>query len=127
MVTFLSILLFIVCVLLILLVLIQDSKGGGMGVMGGGGGSSTVWGATGAASFLEKLTRVIAILFFVMSFILAWEAGKKSDSVVDNMPVPAAAATDDLVPAAKDSETVPTEAANGLGTESPSKEKEQRK
>jgi hypothetical protein len=91
MVTFLSILLFIVCVLLILLVLIQDSKGGGM------------------------------------SFILAWEAGKKSDSVVDNMPVPAAAATDDLVPAAKDSETVPTEAANGLGTESPSKEKEQRK
>ncbi len=47
---------------LICLVLLQDPKGGGGALFGGGGGKS-LFGATGATSFIVKATRVIAVLF----------------------------------------------------------------
>ena len=99
MVTFLSILLFVVCVILILMVLIQDPKGGGaMGGMLGGGGSNTLWGASGAATFIEKVTRITAILFFVVTFALAWQVGKRNKSVTEEMPIPAASGADSIAP-----------------------------
>lgn len=51
-----------VAIALIGLVLLQDPKGGGGAIFGGGGGQS-LFGATGATSFIVKATRVIAILF----------------------------------------------------------------
>ncbi len=51
-----------IALILIALVLLQDPKGGGGALFGGGGGKS-LFGATGATSFIVKATRVIAILF----------------------------------------------------------------
>lgn len=51
-----------VAITLIALVLLQDPKGGGGALFGGGGGKS-LFGATGATSFIVKATRVIAVLF----------------------------------------------------------------
>lgn len=90
----------VVAVLLIFLVLIQDSKGGAMGGMLGGGSSNTIFGATGAASFLVKLTRYVAILFAGSCIVLTIMSSKKSGSVVDDYVAPAAAQTESI-PAAE--------------------------
>ena len=52
---------FLVALSLIILVLLQDPKGDG--AIFGGGGSQSLFGATGATSFIVKATRVAAILF----------------------------------------------------------------
>lgn len=52
---------FLVAFSLIILVLLQDPKGDG--AIFGGGGSQSLFGATGATSFIVKATRVAAILF----------------------------------------------------------------
>lgn len=59
----------IVAILLVLIVLLQQSKGGGLSPVLGGGQS--VFGARGAASFLTKMTAVLAILFMITSIVLA--------------------------------------------------------
>jgi preprotein translocase subunit SecG len=51
------------CFLLIALVLLQDPKSAGGGGMFGGGGSNSLLGATGAVTFLTRLTRYSAIIF----------------------------------------------------------------
>ncbi len=51
-----------IAIALIALVLLQDPKGGGGAIFGGGGGKS-LFGATGATSFIVKATRVVAVLF----------------------------------------------------------------
>lgn len=56
----------IACLFLIMVVLLQAGKGGGMGVALGGGASS-VFGGRGAATFLTRLTGVMAGLFMVLS------------------------------------------------------------
>ena len=57
------------CVVLIVTILLQAGKGGGLagsafgGGMGGGGGS--VFGGSGAGSFLSKVTTYLAIVFLL--------------------------------------------------------------
>lgn len=53
----------LVALALIGLVLLQDPKGGSAGVFGGGGGGQSLFGATGATSFIVKATRLVAVLF----------------------------------------------------------------
>jgi len=64
--TALTILHIIVCLALISIVLLQHGKGAGIGAAFGGS-SQTVFGSTGAAPFLAKLTAVAAILFMCTS------------------------------------------------------------
>lgn len=54
--------------LLIILVLMQKSRGADM--IGTGGASQTFFGSQGAASFIVKLTRWVAFLFFMTSLAL---------------------------------------------------------
>lgn len=56
----------IVCLALIGIVLLQHGKGAGIGAAFGGS-SQTVFGSTGAAPFLAKLTAAAAILFMCTS------------------------------------------------------------
>lgn len=66
----------IVCIVLTVVILLQSSKGGGLaGVFGGGGGIGAVFGGRGAASFLSRLTTVLAILFMLVSLILGLITG----------------------------------------------------
>lgn len=71
---FLGILLMVVFVissiLLVLVVLVQDEGGDGLGGIFGGGGSSQVGNRSG--NILTRITSVLAAVFLLSSFGLAW-------------------------------------------------------
>lgn len=79
-----------VSVILVFMVLIQDSKGDASGLLGSSGGQS-VFGATGASSFIVKATRVVAALFAVGCIGLAYLTSNQANSsgVFDRVSVPA--------------------------------------
>ncbi len=76
----------LICAALILLVLIQHGKGADAGAAFGSGASGTVFGSRGSATFLSKVTGLLATGFFVTSLALAMLAGTYSTtgSVVDD-------------------------------------------
>src|ERR687898_3520730 len=67
----------LVALTIIGLVLLQHGKGADMGSGFGGGASGSLFGATGAANFLSRITAVLATLFFLLSLALAYVATKK--------------------------------------------------
>ncbi len=75
----------IVCLSLIFIILIQSSKGAEMGAAFGGS-SQTLFGSRGAATFMNKITTITAILFMLTSLTLAIFTGKQS-SVMSSAPV----------------------------------------
>lgn len=77
--TVLLILLIVDALALIGLVLIQQSKGADVGAAFGSGTAGTMFGPSGGASFLVKLTTILAILFFVITFALAYTAKQRAD------------------------------------------------
>ena len=74
---------------LVALVLVQQGKGSGMGAAFGAGASSTVFGASGAGSFLTRSTAILAALFFINSILLAYVASNRADdsSVLESSTV----------------------------------------
>lgn len=90
MLLFVTIIHFVVALLLIVMVLIQDAKGGGAFGMGATG-SNQVFTATGAANFLVKATRWLAIFFAFSCITLTYMTTKKSSSVTDDF-IPATSA-----------------------------------
>lgn len=81
--SFLVILLHIVvCLALIGIVLLQHGKGAGIGAAFGGS-SQTVFGSTGAAPFLAKLTAAAAILFMCTSLALTFFTRQKETSIME--------------------------------------------
>jgi len=62
----------LICIGLVITVLLQAGKGGGLAGAFGGAGAQTVLGQRGAASFLSKLTRYLAIAFMVATMGLAY-------------------------------------------------------
>ena len=83
----------LVCLALIGIVLLQHCKGAGIGSAFGAGASQTVFGSTGAAPFLAKLTAVAAILFMVTSLGLTFLSRHKEASVMKGAGMPAASQT----------------------------------
>ncbi len=79
----------VVCIVLILVVLLQAGKGANMGAAFGGS-SQTVFGSTGAGTFLGKMTTAIAVLFMLTSFFLSYAASHREKSLLDNASRPAA-------------------------------------
>lgn len=61
----------VVAIAIIILVLLQNGKGAGMGSAFGAGASATIFGSSGSASFLVKLTTILGIIFFVICLVLA--------------------------------------------------------
>ena len=59
------------------LVLLQQGKGADVGAAFGSGSSNTIFGASGSAPFLTKLTTWLAILFFAITFGLAYVAKER--------------------------------------------------
>lgn len=72
----------IVCVALIMIVLLQTGKGADMGAAFGGGSSQTLFGTSGASTFLSKATTIAAIVFMITSLALAYVSGKREGSSV---------------------------------------------
>ncbi len=79
----------IVCIALIMIVLLQTGKGADMGAAFGGGSSQTLFGSTGASTFLGKATTVAAVIFMLTSLTLAYmSGGQTSQSLMDDAPAP---------------------------------------
>lgn len=69
------------CLFLMMLVLIQNDKMGGLAGLGGMT-SQSAFSTAGAATFIQKLTRGVAILFFVVVLALGLVATRQSGSPV---------------------------------------------
>jgi len=69
------------------LILIQHGKGADVGAAFGSGASGTVFGSQGSASFLTRVTAILATLFFINSLVLAYLASNRpvTESVIDNV------------------------------------------
>ena len=95
----------LLALLLIGVILLQQGKGATAGAAFGSGASSTVFGARGSASFLTRLTAILAVLFFSNSLLLAYLYGQttKATSLLDQVQVQGQSA-----PAAPQSGDVPT-------------------
>ncbi len=90
------------------LVLLQHGKGADMGAAFGSGASGSLFGATGSANFLSRVTAVCAAIFFMtslgLSYIATARPAASGGSVMDSVPaaqVPAPA----QVPAVPDSKS----------------------
>jgi preprotein translocase subunit SecG len=105
----------LICVALVMIVLLQTGKGADMGAAFGGGSSQTLFGSTGAASFLTKSTTFVAVAFMVTSLTLAYIASgpKEYESVTkNNAPIET---TTDATPdtqSGADSEALPAPVAD---------------
>jgi preprotein translocase subunit SecG len=98
---FLTVLQGIIAAALVGLVLMQRSEGGGLGI-GGGGSPGGLMSARGAADFLTRTTKWLAVLFVMLAIVLAAVAvdtttGREIDDSLDRTVAPAA---DPLAPAA---------------------------
>lgn len=74
----------------ILLVLVQQGKGADMGAAFGSGASGSLFGATGSANFLSRLTAILAAVFLVSTLALSYIATNRpkaaTGGVMDNLP-----------------------------------------
>ena len=68
----------LLCLFLILLVLIQNDKMGGLAGLGGMT-SQSAFSTAGAATFIQKLTKIVAIFFFILAFALGFIASRQSN------------------------------------------------
>jgi len=99
----------IVSIALILIVLLQFGRGASLGAAFGGA-SQTIFGSSGPASFLNKITTVAAVIFMITSMALAMMSAKRgSGSIVPLKSQPAA--TQPVVPPSSPQEPAPQPAA----------------
>ena len=96
---FITIIHYIVCIFLIIVILLQAGKGADIGAAFGAGGSQTLFGPRGAATFLNKMTAVVAGVFMLTSMGLVYISRSGGHgSVLDKVSLPAPSA--ETVPAA---------------------------
>ena len=99
--TFIIVIHIVVAFALILIVLLQTGKGADMGAVFGGGGSQTLFGSTGASTFLSRLTTAAAIVFMLTSLGLAYVSSHRSGrSVMSEIGVPATQQEEQATPEA---------------------------
>lgn len=96
---FITIIHYIVCIFLIIVILLQAGKGADIGAAFGAGGSQTLFGPRGAATFLNKMTAVVAGIFMVtsMSLVMLSKNGS-TGSVLGKVPLTSPAETAPAVP-----------------------------
>jgi preprotein translocase subunit SecG len=105
--TFVAVIHVLVALILVALVLVQDSKSGSLGGAFGGGGSNSVFGATGATTLAQKITRWVAVIFASTSILLSVFSARQHQSVMDgSLPAASAPMTAPTTPAP----TTPVEA-----------------
>jgi preprotein translocase subunit SecG len=118
---FLSVVQGLIALALVLVVLMQRSEGGGLG-LGGGGSPGGLMSARGAADFLTRTTKWLAVLFVVLAIVLAGVAvnttsGGEIDDSLKRTTKPVA--PDPLAPAAAPAGTAPDAAPVGSTTAVP--------
>lgn len=71
------------CLFLMLLVLMQNDKMGGLAGLGGMT-SQSAFSTAGAATFIQKLTRGVAVVFFIVVFALGLITAKQDMTVEES-------------------------------------------
>ena len=71
------------CIFLSLLVLVQNDKMGGLAGLGGMT-SQSAFSTAGAATFIQKLTRVVAVIFFIVAMALGLITAKQDQAVEES-------------------------------------------
>ena len=112
----------------IVLVLLQHGKGADMGAAFGSGASGSLFGATGSANFLSRLTAGLATVFFVSTLGLAFITNKAQVAPKSVMEQPVPAAGDASIPSvsaptapAAPAAPVPAAGAPAAGTDAAQK------
>ncbi len=107
---FLLIIHVVMCFALILIVLLQTGKGADMGSAFGGGSSQTLFGSTGASTFLSKATTAAAVVFMLTSLTLAYiSTHRPGASIMMDIPPPAVEQGVEQTPEAAPGPPVPAE------------------
>jgi len=97
----------IICIALIIVVLLQSSKGGGLaGAFGGGGGGQTMFGGQETATFLSKATTYLAVLFMLLSLLLAFLSSKRGQVQSESIIRRNASASQEVIPRGQSVEEV---------------------
>ena len=76
----------VVCLFLVFVVLLQSGQAADLAGAFGGGGSQTALGMRSAATVLQKMTTVAAVLFMLTSLSLGI-VGRSDRSVIDDLPL----------------------------------------
>lgn len=101
----------VVCIALILIILLQTGKGADIGAAFGGGSSQTVFGSTGGATILSKITIGAAVIFMFTSIVLSYFADRgislRDQSLMSGQP------------AVKIEQTLPVETGSQAGGSAP--------
>ncbi len=118
---FLTVIQALIAATLVGVVLMQRSEGGGLGI---GGGSSSGIGARGAADFLTRATKWLAVAFVVLSIILAALAVRESSvgavtSTLERGPTAPIAAPDLLAEPEAPAATTPAQPEPALAEQDP--------
>ena len=75
MLTFITIIIAIICALLIIAILIQNPKGGGVDSTFGGQSANQLFGAAKSTDFIEKVTWGLAIALFALCIVASFFVG----------------------------------------------------
>ncbi|MBF0452793.1 MAG: preprotein translocase subunit SecG [Candidatus Magnetomorum sp.] len=105
-----------VAIALIMIVLLQTGKGADMGIAFGGGSSQTLFGTTGASTFLSKSTTVIAVIFMLTTFSLTYMWGNRNESSIMTEYQPPAQTEAQGTEQPVQEDTAPTEMATQQAT-----------
>jgi preprotein translocase subunit SecG len=111
---------------IVVFVLLQQGKGADMGAAFGSGSAGSLFGSSGSANFMSRMTAIMATVFFITSLVLTYVAANTGASrgLMDRVPAtpasqipvpgaPAAGAPAVPVPAAP---AAPAEAATGAAS-----------
>ncbi|MBY0437138.1 MAG: preprotein translocase subunit SecG, partial [Burkholderiales bacterium] len=73
---------------IVVFVLLQQGKGADMGAAFGSGSAGSLFGSSGSANFMSRMTAVMATLFFITSLVLTYLAAHTGTSrgLMDNVP-----------------------------------------
>ena len=103
--TVLLVLLIIDALALTTLVLLQQGKGADVGAAFGSGSSSTMFGSSGGASFMTRVTTWLAVAVFVIAFGLAYTAKERAANAGQiGIPQAVTPASEQQIPAGIDNE-----------------------
>jgi preprotein translocase subunit SecG len=108
--TFIIIIHILTCFFLIAIVLLQSGKGAQMGATFGGS-SQTLFGSRGAATILNKITTIAAVVFMLTSLTLTI-ATTKTASVIKQAPVEQKKAIPQQLPTQPQQPVIPQQPIN---------------